>query len=244
MAKNYHADNKSFMMYKEWEELFDALEPEEVSQLVKALFAFACRGEEPQLSGALKIAFITMRNAIERDGIKWEEKCERNTENARKRWNKKITQPCDRIHKNTNCTDKDKEKDKEKDKDKDKDTSAVQPYESESVCDENCFYYDSEQFELFWKAYPKKFAKENAVKQWCVLSPDSSLVREMLSAVEKQKKSPQWQEQEGRFIPYPEKWLRERRWEDNITVNSSVQNDYSFNLDDYRSLVNNFGGDD
>ncbi len=114
MNKDFHTENKSFMMYKEWEELFDALEPEEVSQLIKALFAFAKREEEPDFSGALKIAFITMRNAIERDGIKWQKKCERNAENIRKRWNKNNTTEYDRIQTNTNDTDKDKDKDKDK----------------------------------------------------------------------------------------------------------------------------------
>lgn len=73
---NYQTDNKSFVVYKEWEEMLDALESDEqVGQLFKALFGFAKRGEEAEFVGSLKMAFIVMKNTIERDGKKWEETC-------------------------------------------------------------------------------------------------------------------------------------------------------------------------
>lgn len=76
MAKNYHSDNKSFVIYKDWEEYVDALgSDEEAGKLFKALFAFAKRAEEAEFVGALKMAFIVMRNSIERDGEKWENTC-------------------------------------------------------------------------------------------------------------------------------------------------------------------------
>lgn len=76
MERNYQTDNKSFVVYKEWEELLSALDnDEQAGQLFKALFAFSKRGEEAEFTGALKMAFIVMRNAIERDGEKWEETC-------------------------------------------------------------------------------------------------------------------------------------------------------------------------
>lgn len=123
MEKNYHTDNKSFMIYKDWEDLLSALEnDEQVGQLFKALFAFAKRGEEAEFVGALKMAFIVMRNAIERDGEKWEETCCKNSDNIKKRWNKNKqtnTTEYDRIAPNTNCTDIDKDTDTDKDTDKD-----------------------------------------------------------------------------------------------------------------------------
>lgn len=36
----------------------------------------------------------------------------------------------------------------------------------------------------------------------------------MIQALERQKASRQWQEDDGKYIPYPAKWLNERRWED------------------------------
>ena len=85
MAKNFHTDNKAFMLYKDWEDIFQALDSsEEIGELVMALFAYAKRGETPKLSGGAKIAFLMMRAAIERDGIAWEERCAQRSECGKK----------------------------------------------------------------------------------------------------------------------------------------------------------------
>lgn len=85
MAKNFHTDNKAFMLYKDWEDIFQALDSsEEIGELVMALFAYAKRGETPKLSGGTKIAFLMMRAAIERDGIAWEEMCAQRSECGKK----------------------------------------------------------------------------------------------------------------------------------------------------------------
>lgn len=85
MTKDFHTDNKAFMLYKDWEDIFQALDSsEEIGELVMALFAYAKRGETPKLSGGAKIAFLMMRAAIERDGIAWEEMCAQRSERAKK----------------------------------------------------------------------------------------------------------------------------------------------------------------
>ena len=85
MAKNFHTDNKAFMLYKDWEDIFQALDSsEEIGELIMALFAYAKRGETPKLSGGAKIAFLMMRAAIERDGIAWEEMCAQRSECGKK----------------------------------------------------------------------------------------------------------------------------------------------------------------
>ncbi len=82
--KNFRTDNPTFLMYKEWEDMADALDSmEEVGRLFKALFAYASRGEQPDFSGALKIAFLCISKQIDRDGEKWEEMCEKNRNNAK-----------------------------------------------------------------------------------------------------------------------------------------------------------------
>ncbi len=112
MPKNYHSDNKSFVIYKDWEEYVYALgSDEEAGKLFKALFAFAKRAEEAEFVGALKMAFIIMRNSIERDGEKWENTCSARSESIKKRWEKpedtKNTKEYKCIQKHTNDTDKD-----------------------------------------------------------------------------------------------------------------------------------------
>jgi hypothetical protein len=39
----------------------------------------------------------------------------------------------------------------------------------------------------------------------------------MLQALEKQKRSEQWQKDNGKFIPHAATWLNGKRWEDELT---------------------------
>lgn len=114
MQKNYHADNKSFMVYKEWEDYLKMLTDEEAGRMFRALFAFAARGEEADFEGAAAMLFAVMKNCLERDGKKWEEVCAAHS--------RKKTKLADETNETSaaNAYDKDKEKDKDIDKDKDK----------------------------------------------------------------------------------------------------------------------------
>ncbi len=231
MSKDYHTENKSFAIYKDWEELFDALDDSEVSKLVKALFAFAKRGEETEFSGALKIAFITMKNAIERDGKKWEQKCDRNAVNGRKGGLTKQANATECYRTLPKCSNPKQPlanlADKDTDTEKDKDIIPPIPPKGEKPVKKPVSDSFSESFNDFWKAYPKKVSKTSALKAWNKLKPDDSLVREILSALERQKMSVQWQKDNGQFIPYPATWLNGRRWEYEQQAVSQMP-DYSY----------------
>uniref|UniRef100_E6PQ91 Uncharacterized protein n=1 Tax=mine drainage metagenome TaxID=410659 RepID=E6PQ91_9ZZZZ len=69
-------------------------------------------------------------------------------------------------------------------------------------------------FEAFWSTYPCKKAKTKAVKVWESLNPDAQLLAAILTGIERDKQSDQWQRDDGRFIPHPVTWLNGRRWED------------------------------
>lgn len=69
-------------------------------------------------------------------------------------------------------------------------------------------------FERFWSGYPKKTAKQSALKAWLKLKPDEKLTENILSALERFKKTDQWLKDNGQYIPYPATWLGGRRWED------------------------------
>lgn len=70
------------------------------------------------------------------------------------------------------------------------------------------------RFERFWKAYPKKKAKGDALKAFSKLKADDQLLEIILSALGRQKQSKDWLKEEGKYIPYPATWLSGRRWED------------------------------
>lgn len=73
-------------------------------------------------------------------------------------------------------------------------------------------------FEEFWKAYPKKKAKQDAQKAWKKLKPGAELVEKMIVAIKEQIKTPDWNRENGRFIPLPASWLNQNRWDDQTEV--------------------------
>ncbi len=88
-------------------------------------------------------------------------------------------------------------------------------------------------FSEFWQAYPRKTAKQAALKAWNKLKPDADLQQTILSALEQQKRSVQWQKDGGQFIPYPATWLNGRRWEDmQIQVVQAPPPTYEFDPND------------
>ena len=73
-------------------------------------------------------------------------------------------------------------------------------------------------FDSFWKAYPKKKAKDDAKKAFDKRKPDKALLDLMLSAIAMQSKSEDWLKDGGKFIPYPATWLNDGRWQDEETA--------------------------
>ena len=70
-----------------------------------------------------------------------------------------------------------------------------------------------EPFDLFWSAYPLKKSKKDARKAFAkVKAPLDTL----LAALERQKKTPDWTKDGGRYIPYASTWLNGERWEDEV----------------------------
>lgn len=76
----------------------------------------------------------------------------------------------------------------------------------------------NEDFETFWKAYPKKKGKGLAEKSWNKQNPDLKVV---LEAIAKEKLTKQWQKDKGQFIPFPATWLNQKRWQDETEVDGN-----------------------
>ena len=70
-----------------------------------------------------------------------------------------------------------------------------------------------DDFETFWKAYPRKEAKADAMKAW--VSPKIKIdLAVILKAIEARKVSGSWFDSD--YIPLPASWLRGARWNDEI----------------------------
>lgn len=70
---------------------------------------------------------------------------------------------------------------------------------------------EAEDFEKFWRAYPKKVGKQAARKAF---HRAKAPVESLLQAIAWQKRSDQWSRDGGRYIPNPATWLNQGRWED------------------------------
>jgi len=71
-----------------------------------------------------------------------------------------------------------------------------------------------DRFNIFWKQYPRKVAKPNALKSWLKIKPDDVVLKKMLDAINHQGLAGR----EMQFVPHPATWLNANRWEDEITA--------------------------
>lgn len=74
--------------------------------------------------------------------------------------------------------------------------------------------YRPDTFARFWAAYPRGEDKQGAIAAWDELKPDDATLQAMSRALVRQRASEEWQR--GIGIPYAVRWLRRRRWEDEI----------------------------
>ena len=92
--------------------------------------------------------------------------------------------------------------------------SNTNPIQSESESNGTSANELNERFERFWKAYPRKESKPKARTAFEKIKTDEELLRKMLDSIERWKKTDQWQEDGGRYIPHPSTWLNQGRWMD------------------------------
>lgn len=79
-----------------------------------------------------------------------------------------------------------------------------------------------DRFDEFWKLYPRREAKADAIKAWRKIKPEE--VEPILTAVPKHASSVSWLKNDGQYIPLPASWLNARRWEDE-GVKLGIQSD-------------------
>jgi hypothetical protein len=66
----------------------------------------------------------------------------------------------------------------------------------------------------FWKLYPRKEGKGDAVKAWKKIKTPSETLCLIKTALEWQIKTTQWTEKNGKYIPHPTTYLNANKWLD------------------------------
>lgn len=75
---------------------------------------------------------------------------------------------------------------------------------------------ERENFQIFWKAYPKKINKQRAWEAYLQSGAAEMDQQRLLAALEDQKASENWRKEAGRYIPKPVDWLTDGRWEEEV----------------------------
>lgn len=69
-------------------------------------------------------------------------------------------------------------------------------------------------FETFWKAYPRRVAKDKALLAFVKTNPTHDKTDAMVRAIESQSKTEEWTPDRMRYVPHPTTWLNQKRWTD------------------------------
>lgn len=75
-------------------------------------------------------------------------------------------------------------------------------------------------FEMFWGRYPRRVAKKEAEKAWKRIDPSEH--PKILAGVEKHRKSEDWTDNGGKYVPYPATYLNNERWTDELEGDLSM----------------------
>lgn len=81
--------NDSFILYTSYYALIEGLTDEQLGQLTRAIFLYARDGEVINLEPVVRMAFAFIKDDMERNQAKYNEKREKLRANAQKRWQKK-----------------------------------------------------------------------------------------------------------------------------------------------------------
>lgn len=79
------------------------------------------------------------------------------------------------------------------------------------------------RFDVFWDTYPLKAGKKKAKIAWNKLKVTDKLLEEILAGLARYRASPQWQKDNGQFIPHPSTFLNQERWKDEVEVDVNSQ---------------------
>ena len=70
----------------------------------------------------------------------------------------------------------------------------------------------NESFASFWAAYPKQIGEADAADAWAKVATSADIVQQIMTGLDGWKKSEQWRENGGRFIPKAAKFLTDGYW--------------------------------
>lgn len=217
-------------LFLDFNETTQDLSDEECGRLIRAIVDYANADDyEKRLTGAEKIAFRFLKGLVDRNAA--------------------ISEARSKAGANRNKPEQEQNKPEQAETNENKpeqtETKSVIETKTKKETETKNKNKDiAARFDRFWSAYPRKEAKPRALAEFTKLNPDDDLLARMLSAVERWRRSAQWQEENGKFIPHPATWIHQKRWEDEPPKNQQYeQRDYSAPEDDSARIMQILQGD-
>ena len=183
------AERKSFTFFISYWEAIEELPEKEQLPVLKAIIKYAFFGEEPKFKGIKQAVFLLVKPTLD--------KSKQKSANGKQGGSKPKA--------NRKQTASDISEDKEEDKGK-----GIGIGEGGGIGKQTPPLSD-ESFDEFFVRYPGQVAYDKALEAWHNL-PDDATIDSILSSLEAWKKSSQWKDQGGRYIPRAAKWLSEGHW--------------------------------
>lgn len=106
-----------FCAYHSYLKAMEPLNMEERGKLFTSLLEYSATGDEPQITGNERFIYPMMRDQIDRDKARYQEKCSKQSQNAKKRWDAEL------CHGMPVYAEDAKKKEKEKTKEKTKESN-------------------------------------------------------------------------------------------------------------------------
>ena len=237
MANTKQSGKDSFLLFHEVRLFFEELTAEEQGRLFMALLDYSEFGREPEFTGMLRMAFRAIQRSMDRNTEKWEQTCAKRSEAGKKSAAAKAAK---NFAETVSCKNENQETDRSKTQQTATNSTEYEPEpdpeheperEPDNIADGKVpslqgEYADGKvpslqrdgieregDFDCFWRAYPKKMGKAAAKRSFRQVRIP---LDRLLQALERQKRSPQWTRDQGRFIPNPATWLNQARWEDEL----------------------------
>jgi len=197
---------KSFLLYTDSLDILEHLSDEQSGKLFKAIRLYS-QGNNPDLDPLLTIAFIPIRNQIDRDIDKYNRICERNKVNGSKGGRPRKPKKPSGLYGNPKNPSEPKKAHTDNDTDTDTDNDTDNDT-SKTPCAVTA------TFNAFWSQYPKKKDRKKSLEIWKLKKLYNGKCEAVMNGLDRALASYDWRKDGGKFIPLPTTWLNGERWDD------------------------------
>lgn len=224
----------SFVFYRSYYEAIAELDDDTQLKIYQALCDYSLNGAEPNLAGVAKAVFTLIKPTLEANRKRYENgkkggkpnqietKNEPNANQSVTKTKPNINQTLTKAKPNVNVNDN------------------VNVNVNENIPPKSPKGDLQERFNAFWEVYPRKVAKQAAIKAWEKIKPDAELTKKIVESVKSQCHNEQWHRDNGQYIPYPTTWLNRGEWDNETVSVDTAKPDTSYDILKIKRKINDF----